>query len=87
MTKTAEYGPDNPRDWDPNHPMLRSPRAPHETAGVLRAQRAGYTGKELMNMFRLRGTALMRSLQNAMDAESQAYAVQLPIHDARAKRC
>ncbi|KRD08772.1 hypothetical protein ASE48_08580 [Mycobacterium sp. Root265] len=79
--------PDNPRDWDPNHKTLKYRWAPHETAGVLRMQRAGYKGKQILDMFpRLKGTKLMRELQNAMDAESTANEARRPIHDARISR-
>ena len=74
MTKTD--------DWDPNDPMLKSSLAPHETVGVLRMHRAGYKGAETMKLLRLRGTQLMRSLQKAMDEETEAHRAGRPIHDA-----
>ena len=82
MVKTEEFGPDNPRNWDPNDPMLKSSLAPHETGGVLRMHRAGKTGAELMKLLRLRGTKLMDQMQRAMDAESAAHRAGRPIHDA-----
>ena len=83
MVKTAaDYGPDNPRDWDPNHPSLKSSLAPHETAGVLRMHRAGKKGAELMKLLRLRGTKLMNQMQKALDAELGAAKAGRDIYDA-----
>lgn len=82
MVKTEELGPDNPRDWNPNHPMLKSTGAPHETGGVLRMHRAGKTGAELMKLLRLRGTKLMNQMQKALDDEAEAHCAGRPIHDA-----
>lgn len=79
---TAEYGPDNPRDWDANHPSLRDPRAPHETSGVLRMHRAGKSGADIMIALKLKGTALMRMMQRAMDDETAAERDGRQIHDA-----
>lgn len=82
MAKTAQYSPENPRDCNPNDPILKSPLAPHETAGVLRIHRAGHKGADIMKMFKLRGTRLMKQMQRAMDDESRAHAAGLKIHDA-----
>lgn len=81
----AEYGPDNPRDWNPNHPMLTSPYAPHETAAVLRFQRSGLRGTALMKACRLKGTQLMKKLEQALADEKRAEQGCRPIHDARVK--
>ncbi|QJD52536.1 hypothetical protein PBI_AN9_74 [Mycobacterium phage AN9] len=82
MTK-PKYGPDNPREWDPNDPKLKSPYAPHETAAVLRMNRAGFKGAHTMKLLRLRGTQLMNQIQRAMDVEQAAHRARRPIHDAR----
>ncbi|QGJ89771.1 hypothetical protein SEA_SUPERCHUNK_72 [Mycobacterium phage Superchunk] len=74
MTKTD--------DWDPNHISLKSPLAPHETAGVLRIKRTGMSGPDMMKMLKLRGTRLMTQIQRAMDQETDAHRRHLPIHDA-----
>lgn len=84
MVKTAQYGPDSPREWDPNHPSL-SAAAPHETAAVMRMSRAGRPGSEIMKTLRLRGTRLMSMLQKAMDDESRAFERGVPIYDALIK--
>lgn len=74
MTDTMEYGPDNPRDWDPNHRTLKSPYAPHETGAVLRCVQAGNVGQKLFNIFKRTMTAegLMKSLNKDQDGETQA---------------
>lgn len=78
----TEYGPDSPRPWDPNHRLLKSPLAPHETAGIMRAYRAGRRGPELMKILKLRGTALMNQMQRAMDQERAASDRGVAIYDA-----
>ncbi|AXH46805.1 helix-turn-helix DNA-binding domain protein [Mycobacterium phage Acolyte] len=72
--------------WDPNHPSLKSPIAPHETAGVLRMHRAGYKGADIMKILKLRGTRLMSQMQRALDEETRAGHAGRPIHDGLIKR-
>lgn len=81
MTDTDEYGPDNPRDWDPNHRTLKSAYAPHETAAVLRCIQAGNTGQKLFKIFKrsYKGSALMTAIQNALDQETRARDMGLEI--------
>lgn len=83
---TDEYGPDSPRDWNPNATELRSPEAPHETGGVLRMHRNGMKGSEIMKTLRLKGTALMVQMSDDLDAESDAKEVGVDIHDAVIRR-
>lgn len=82
MQATADYGPDNPRDWNASHPALSSPLAPHETAGVLRLNRAGYLGTEIMELTGMRATVLVAALQQAMEDENEAHRQGRPIHDS-----
>lgn len=83
MVKTDDgYGPDNPRNWDPNHPQLRSPLAPHETSAVMRAQRAGYRGTELVKLMRMPALKVVRALEKALDEEGAATRQSRPIHDS-----
>ena len=79
---TADYGPENPRDWSAGDPSLLDPKAPHETAGVLRAHRSGKPGAELMVLLRLKGTRLMQLMQKALDDETAAEKSKRAIHDA-----
>ncbi|QGJ88375.1 hypothetical protein SEA_DREAMTEAM1_67 [Mycobacterium phage DreamTeam1] len=67
-----EFGPDNPRPWDPNHPLLRSRGAPHETNGVMRVHRAGYTGNELLKLLKMKPMAVSKALSRSMDEEGTA---------------
>jgi hypothetical protein len=70
-------------DIDPNDPLLKSPDAPHETAGTLRIHRVGYRGQALQALFPRRfGTELVRQIQRGLEQEGDAYARRLPIHDA-----
>jgi hypothetical protein len=77
---TPEY------DWNPNDPILKSALAPHETAGTLRIHRTNMPGPKIMELLKLKGTELMRSLQKAMTDEGQAARKGIPIHDARVPR-
>lgn len=74
-----------PPEFNPQDPKLKAP-APHETAAVLRLQRNGWPGPEIAKLLSLRGTQLMRAMQNAMDAEGLAGRIGAPIHDARAPK-
>ncbi|ASR86169.1 hypothetical protein SEA_BOBSWAGET_64 [Mycobacterium phage BobSwaget] len=69
-------------DWDPNHRLLKSTAAPHETAAVLRMHRANWKGADIMKLFKLRGTKLMKQMQKALDDETRAAHAGRPIHDA-----
>ena len=82
MTKTDEYGPDNHRDWDPNHPMLKSGAAPHETSGFMRIHRSGMKGNAIMKMFRVKASHLTKALSKAMEDENNAARQGRDIHDA-----
>ena len=68
------YGPDNPRPWDPNHPSLHSPMAPHETRATLRLKEAGWNGDKMREVLKMRGTKLINSLKRGMDEETEAHA-------------
>src|SRR5699024_1520666 len=66
MAKSDEYGQDNPRPWDPNHWSLTVKGAPHETAAVLRMQRAGHPASKIMQVAKIKGISLVQRLQSAM---------------------
>lgn len=72
---------DNPRNWDPDHPSLKSPLAPHETAAVLRFHRTGRPGAEIRKLLKLKTLALMTMMREAMEQESKAFEDDRPIHD------
>ncbi|ANA87015.1 hypothetical protein SEA_STROSAHL_81 [Gordonia phage Strosahl] len=84
MTQTDEFGPDNPREWTTETDTLSEEqmlKAPHETAGILRMQRNGIHGKDIMRLLRRKGQQVMLDLRDAMDAESDAIEADVPIHD------
>lgn len=58
----------------PNHRLLKSPYAPHETAAVLRCLRGGNTGQKLFNIFKrsYKGSQLSDAIQRALDLETRA---------------
>lgn len=77
-----EFGPEFPRNWDPNDPSLTDPKAPHETAGVYRMHRGGMTGPQIAEVLNLPvGPQLMQQMQRGMDQEAQAYLDDRPIFD------
>lgn len=70
------------KEIDPDDPILKSSLAAHETAGVLRAHRAGHQGSRLMKLLNLRGMRLMNEMKKAMDAEAEAATAGRPSYDA-----
>ncbi|UJD20906.1 hypothetical protein SEA_ZIMMER_68 [Mycobacterium phage Zimmer] len=78
----SPYSPNHPRDWDPNHPMLKSAHAPHETAGVLRMQRAGHSGADIMKTLKIKASVLTKQFSKAIDAEQAAHSRGQAIYDA-----
>lgn len=82
MVKTIpESSPDEPRDWDPNHQLLKSVGAPHETAAVLRMNRAGWAGEEIIVMLGFRGSELVDKMRLGLNQETAASKRGLAIHD------
>ena len=66
---------------DPNDPLLTQP-APHERVGILRAHRAGWTGRQLTQLFKVPEITLLREIARAVQQEGVAYKAGLPMHDA-----
>ena len=66
---------------DPNDPVLTQP-APHERVGILRAHRAGWTGRQLTKVFNIPEVTLLREMARAIQQEGVAYNAGLPMHDA-----
>jgi len=66
---------------DPNDPLLTQP-APHERVGILRAHRAGWTGSQLTQLFKVPEITLLREMARAIQQEGVAYKAGLPMHDA-----
>ena len=71
----------NESTLDPNDPVLTQP-GPHEREGVLRAHRAGWTGRQLTQVFNVPETTLLREMARAIQQEGMAYNAGLPMHDA-----
>lgn len=61
-------------------------KVPHETGGLLRMYRAGFTGTKMVQMFEIHPVALAQRLQKDVDLEHTAHHMGRPIHDARIKR-
>lgn len=69
-------------DWNPDDPLLKAIRAPHETAAVMRWHRAKVPSQEIMKLLGYRGTRLIKSLETAAEQEQAAHERGLEIHDA-----
>ena len=81
----AEFSPDKPRAWDPNHPSLNPVGAPHETAGALRMQRNGYNGEAIAatlgtTRLGIKRTDVVDLLNAAVNGEEQAQFENRPVH-------
>ncbi|QBP30548.1 helix-turn-helix DNA-binding domain protein [Mycobacterium phage Charm] len=74
------YSPENPRDWDPNHPLLKSRGAPYETPAFMRFHRAGYSGQFIMRAFKVGARTLSQAFERAMDEENTAARQRRDIH-------
>ncbi|ASZ75500.1 helix-turn-helix DNA binding protein [Mycobacterium phage Kimona] len=75
--------PDKPREWNPNHPQLKSPLAPHETGAVLRAHRAGFSGYWITRTFRMSPAEVMSSIRRQITAENDAHRRGVAIYDGQ----
>ncbi|QBJ00255.1 hypothetical protein SEA_PHARAOH_67 [Mycobacterium phage Pharaoh] len=80
------YGPDNPREWDPNHRTLSTRHAPHETSGLVRMHRAGHSGQQIMKLMKIKARELTKHFGAEIDAEQAAHAQGRQIYDALIKR-
>ena len=68
-------------DWNPDDPVLKSPKAAFEHDAITRWHRANVPAKEIMSMLKLRGTQMMKKLEQAIHDEKQAEAKGLDIHN------
>ncbi|QGH79748.1 hypothetical protein SEA_ANON_77 [Gordonia phage Anon] len=76
MTKTDEYGPENPRDWTTDDPTLMPgsiARAPHETPGLLRMWRGGMKVYDITKLMGIKLRPLMKAINSGIEAESKAH--------------
>lgn len=69
-----------------DHPSLLAKDAPHETRGVLRMHRAGWTGVMMCKLLGIAQPNLTSQLKDAIDEEGSAAAAKRPIYDARVPR-
>lgn len=69
-----------------DHPSLVAKDAPHETRGVLRMHRAGWTGAMMCKAFGIAQPNLTSQLRDGLDEEGSAAAAKRPIYDARVPR-
>lgn len=70
-------------EFSTDHPSLVAKDAAHETRGVLRMHRAGWTGVMMCRMFGIAQPSLTREIKDALDEEGSAAAAKRPIYDAR----
>lgn len=72
--------PDSPREWSLDHPSLAS-KAAHEGSAVIRMHRAGHRSQAILDLFRMRGTQLIKQLEVDARLEQIAASDGRPIHD------
>lgn len=72
----------NPFESNPDDITLTVRKAPHETAAVLRLYRAGMIPPAICRVLGMSKRQLQHELQSALDDESEAHRLGLPIHDA-----
>lgn len=73
-------------EFTTDHPSLVAKDAPHETRGVLRMHRAGWTGVRICGLFKIAQPNLTSQLKDALDEEVCASAAKRVIYDAQVPR-
>lgn len=72
-----------PTEWNPDHPLLKSPLAPHEVSGVLRMDRGGWPAAIILKTVGTNGSKLMQAFLKGRRDEEQAKQQGRDIHEAR----
>lgn len=67
---------------NPDDATLTDPKAPHETAAVLRMYRAGMTPPAICRILGMSKRQLQHELQSGIDDENEAHRLGAPIHDS-----
>lgn len=70
-------------EFSTDHPSLLAKDAPHETRGILRMHRAGWTGSRMCELLGMAQRSLTSQIKDALDEEGSAAAAKRPIYDAR----
>jgi hypothetical protein len=85
---TEPYDPVKPPPPEFEPEMVGSaPKAPHETAGVLRMYRNGVPVPKMLQLLGVSKETLMYQLTLALEDENEAHRLEHTIHDARAVLC
>lgn len=70
-------------ELNPNDPvLLKMGTAPHEPSAILRMHNAGHKSQAILELFHLRGTELIRRMQEAQGEANVAKSIGRPIHEA-----
>lgn len=77
---SIRHTPDNPREWNPNEPLLKSPYSPHEPALVLRMEQAGWPAPQITKALKIGGTQLVDQLYKARKELDQARLINRSVH-------
>lgn len=70
-------------EFSTDHPSLLAKDSPHETRGILRMHRAGWTGARMSEILGIAQQSLKLQIKDALDEEGCAAAAKRPIYDAR----
>jgi hypothetical protein len=86
MTEPYDPVKPPPPEFDPAM-VTTAPKAPHETAGVLRMYRNGVSVPKIMRSLGLSKETLMYLLTLALEDENEAHRLGQSIHDAAVVTC
>lgn len=70
------------KELSPDDPILQAKNAPFEMSAVLRMHRGGVNSQEIMRRFKLRGTQLIKQIENGTADYVEAVAAGRDIHQA-----
>ena len=69
------------KEWSPDDPILISPHAPHEVAGVLRMQQSGWPAPKIAKELGMRGSRLINEITKALYEARYAAKANRPVYD------
>ncbi|BBC53863.1 putative helix-turn-helix DNA binding protein [Mycobacterium phage PP] len=77
-------GPEwEPGKFDPNHRLLTSNNAPHETGGVMRVHRTGRPALVMSGKLKMPLGEIQQQLYRDMHGETRARELGLPVYDSQ----
>lgn len=68
-------------EWTTEDPILKSPHGPHEPCAVMRMHRSGVSSQKILDVLKLRGTQLIKQIEESNLEVAAAERSGRPIHD------